>query len=66
MIKPCPFCGSPAKLWGGENINGGPYYYVCCCNMNCGGSQFGEETKEKAIEKWNRRAHESTSNQVEP
>ena len=65
-IKPCPICGKPARRWGSENVNGGPYYYVICSDLDCGCNQFGEETKEKAIEKWNRRAHESVTDQAEP
>jgi Lar family restriction alleviation protein len=65
-IKPCPICGKPARLWGSENVNGGPYYYVICSDLDYGCNQFGEETKEKAIEKWNRRAHESVTDQAEP
>ena len=64
-IKPCPICGKPARLWGSENVNGGPYYYACCSDMDCGCNQFGKPTKEEAIENWNRRAHESTKDTAE-
>ena len=65
-IKPCPFCGKPARLRGGANIGGSPFYYVECVDINCMANVAGKETPEKAIELWNRRAHESTSDQVEP
>lgn len=64
-LKPCPFCGKPGILRGSDNVDGGPYYYVACANMNCGCNTFGKPTKEEAIEKWNRRAHESTKDTAE-
>ncbi len=59
-IKPCPICGKPARLWGSENVNGSPYYYVCCSDLDCGCNQFGKRNKEEAIKNWNRRAYEGT------
>lgn len=58
-IKPCPFCGKPARLRGSDNVSGTPFYYVECDNINCMASVAGQETPEKAIELWNRRAYES-------
>lgn len=64
-MKPCPFCGKPAKLGGSDDVNGSPYWYVYCSNLECGGNMFGGVNKEEVIEKWNRRAYESTSNTAE-
>ena len=53
-IKPCPFCGSEAKVYTG----GFGEKYVSCTNNNCGGSLDGGiwfTTDEKAIEIWNKR-----------
>ncbi len=64
-LKPCPFCGSPGVLEGGDFIGGwnektGPRpYKVECTNLRCIASyMIGAvfETKEDAIEAWNRRA----------
>jgi Lar family restriction alleviation protein len=66
-IKPCPICGKPARLRGSENVNGSPYYYVCCSDaVDCGCNQFGKPTKEEAIANWNRRSYESVTDQAEP
>ena len=31
-LKPCPFCGSKAKM---ERTPINPYYYVICTNLEC-------------------------------
>lgn len=49
----CPFCGAFPWLGGSESVNGKPYYYVNC--PKCFASTKGAETKEEAIEQWNRR-----------
>ena len=51
-LKPCPFCGGKAKLFGTES-NG--IFYVKCleCDVD---SNF--DTDEEAIAAWNRRAVE--------
>ena len=68
-LKLCPFCGSPGVLEGGDFIGGwneqtGPRpYTVECTNLFCIASyMIGVlfETKEKAIEAWNRRANDGT------
>lgn len=58
-LKRCPFCGRIAWMGGSENVNGHPYYYVACTNMNCGATTFGAETKREAMEKWNRRKEQN-------
>lgn len=47
-LKPCPFCGGEAELY--EN-----YYHGC--NIYCleCGVEFECDSKEEAIEAWNRR-----------
>lgn len=58
-LRRCPFCGSRARLGGSDNVNGSPYWYVFCSNMECGGNQFGSENKAEVVAKWNRRSYES-------
>ena len=67
-IKPCPFCGKPARLRGSEEVGTDrrPFYYVECDNINCMANCAGQETPEKAIEVWNRRAYESDEPTNEP
>ena len=64
-LKPCPFCGSHGILEGGDFIGGwnektGPRPYMAeCSNQDCIASyMIGAvyDTKEEAIEAWNRRA----------
>lgn len=68
-LKPCPFCGSPGVLVGGDFIGGwdeqtGPRpYKVECSNMVCIASyMIGMlwETAEDAVDAWNRRASDGT------
>ena len=61
-LKRCPFCGSYVRLGGSDDVNGSPYWYIYCSNMECGANQFGMESMEEVIEKWNRMVYES----VEP
>lgn len=64
-LKPCPFCGSDKilfivegnfKPWENEGLR---LWYRCHC-YNCGidGGDTSRESMKKAIEAWNRRAHE--------
>jgi len=58
ILKPCPFCGSRAIVYGK-----GPFYPRCTSgpgsgfHATCPGNQgwAGFETREKAIAAWNRR-----------
>lgn len=53
-LKPCPFCGTNhIRLGGGENINGNPFWYICC--NECGCSQWGGKNKEEVVKNWNTR-----------
>ena len=58
QLKSCPFCGNEVRLEGGDHVgrDGRPYWYVLC--PNCGGSVWGSEDKERAIEAWNRRVND--------
>ena len=59
-LKPCPFCGSKAKIYQLFNWN----FYVACTNHECGctldccGYAYG--TEEEAAEAWNRRTADGT------
>lgn len=53
-LKPCPFCGSTASIWG---IGGFVFYGVECDNEECG-CTYGNNMQlsyEEAIEMWNKR-----------
>lgn len=50
-LKPCPFCGSNYNH--AVCVYGEEYYIECLACTTCGPSG---ETKEEAIEVWNRRA----------
>lgn len=52
-LKPCPFCGSFARLTGKWCKR----YWVKCAYDKCNASVYAD-TEEKAIEYWNRRVNE--------
>lgn len=57
-LKPCPFCGGVAKLYGSSKITGTGfkhYQIVVCLNDDCGCRTGFCETVADAIEKWNTR-----------
>ncbi len=49
-LKPCPFCGSEAKVIGSDKYSD----YLTKC-LKCGASSEYFDTREKAAEAWNRR-----------
>lgn len=61
-LKPCPFCGADygfleiikCGVTGSSHV-----YAVMCCE--CGGRSGRAETKDDAVEAWNRRADNGTS-----
>lgn len=55
-LKPCPFCGSTARLYGGVE-----WGCVECDNMQCYASVPGD-TPHEAMMGWNRRAEENSGN----
>ena len=48
-LKPCPFCGEPARIW--ERIDG-VYYAQCDC---CNAKSDDTYSKKSSEELWNRR-----------
>jgi Lar family restriction alleviation protein len=54
----CPFCGGPAYIHESKAIEGMIVFYPRCRQMECCGNNgwIDFETREKAIEAWNRRA----------
>ena len=51
-LKPCPFCGGEGVVYGFSDYD---YRRVIC--KDCGGSTEYSDTREKAIEAWNRRVN---------
>lgn len=50
IMKPCPFCGSPAEMC--ETITG---FYCRCTNHECETMQTECDERPEALEAWNRR-----------
>lgn len=50
-LEKCPFCGDSAKI---ETSSNGTLYFVNC--VSCRAAACASTEKEKAVEKWNRRA----------
>jgi Lar family restriction alleviation protein len=52
-LKPCPFCGTEARL-----ISGTEDHYVVCRNNDCAAALVARSfsSEEEAIAAWNRRA----------
>ena len=59
-LKPCPFCGKPAKQVRTEHksVKGDKIatWFVICTKCECGTFQF--LSPEKAAKIWNRRAND--------
>jgi len=55
-LKPCPFCGAPAKIYGPNRNNGALYVAWCTNTSSCdaGATGYGD-TPEEATEQWNTR-----------
>lgn len=51
-LEPCPFCGSGSVYV--EQIGGGGYFNICCCNCLANVPLSG--SRETAVAAWNRRA----------
>lgn len=58
-LKPCPFCGGEAHLFGIETIGASVAYFVKCVGnkSKCAGPIYTKycDTKERAAEVWNTR-----------
>lgn len=53
-LKPCPFCGGKAIIIRTPNFNALPTYFASC--TNCGVEMPRVcQTRQQAIEPWNRR-----------
>lgn len=57
-LKPCPFCGSTARIWGAVERRVPTFYTVECNNEECG-CVYGDNLQldlEEVVEAWNKRA----------
>ena len=52
-LKPCPFCGGKARYFMDTLVYGPPQHIAYC--TKCGGRTHGLDSKEEAIESWNKR-----------
>lgn len=60
-LKPCPFCGSKAKLIRIDLGEKTRFYTTVCLGDRCVGNYNGvHDTQQKAVAAWNRRAKEET------
>jgi len=55
VVKPCPFCGGPAKLEPMPDTNNN-WWRVRCADYACGGTTYPRGDEESATAAWNRRA----------
>lgn len=53
-LKPCPFCGAKGPHLQLDDVEYHGYIYHVHC-VHCGGSGGAVDTRDKAIEIWNRR-----------
>ena len=53
-LKPCPFCGGKAEILTTDSYSGFDYCVMC---ISCIGNVDWCNTKEEAIEAWNRRVN---------
>lgn len=59
-LKPCPFCGSAARVWGSEKPLD-PAWKLCVCDCpRCGAKGSYHGSHAEAIAAWNRRAEPAT------
>ena len=56
ILFPCPFCGGKAVV---EDMGFPHHVYCMCCGARVTGIGYGEDGKESAIMKWNRRAKDA-------
>lgn len=61
-LKPCPFCGSDAGLWGGPVAQ--EVYSVCCTGPIGHNVKFGFD-RDAAIAAWNTRAAPEAADRIE-
>ena len=58
-LKPCPFCGSKAKICGHRTFrNAHDYYNIECTNQKCGVIMLTDLNAHDAINAWNRRVND--------
>ena len=58
-LERCPFCGGKSKITSLFMRDG--YYTVECTNEHCKAIIFrGYDSKEKAVEAWNKRFNDDT------
>lgn len=56
-LKPCPFCGGEHVKLQHYKVDSNDWWYVSCCECQIAMDplQWDSQTKEQAIERWNKR-----------
>ena len=53
-LLPCPVCGAPVKITGGDEWHNQHEFWICCENRKeCGCVRVGDTEREECIRRWN-------------
>ena len=52
-LKPCPACGAPVNIAGGDEWHNQHEFWICCENKECGCVRVGDTEREECIRRWN-------------
>lgn len=52
-LKPCPACGNPVRITGGDSWHNQNEFWIACKNRECGCCRVGDTVREECIERWN-------------
>lgn len=52
-LLPCPVCGAPVKITGGDEWHNQHEFWICCENKECGCVRVGDTEREECIRRWN-------------
>lgn len=53
-LLPCPVCGAPVKITGGDEWHNQNEFWICCENKKeCGCVRVGDTKREECIRRWN-------------
>lgn len=55
VLRPCPFCGAPGKMFSHEMDKKTTLWWVQCTNSHCIARRQVMDDREAAIAAWNER-----------